>query len=65
LELPELSPGALQLWEWFLELNTGERLPWAEIAAWAMLTHQRLTPDIAHALRRLSLIQQAILNKPE
>lgn len=64
LELPELSPRLAYLWEWFREVQTGERLTWLEIRSWSEMTGKELTSFEAKVIRRLSFIQFNILNTP-
>jgi hypothetical protein len=64
LVLPELPAAVAHLWEWYLEIQTGERLTFGEIKAWAELTGREIAAHEAKALRSISFAHFSAINQP-
>ena len=58
LELAELPESVQYIWQWFLELQTGEAITYLEIDAWARLNSIELMPREARALMALERLRR-------
>lgn len=58
--MPTLDGLPLLLWEWFLEVQTGERLTWQEIEAWKKATGKVITATEAESVRKISFIHHDV-----
>ena len=58
LELPELPESVQYIWQWFLELQTGEAITDLEIDAWARLNSIERMPRELQALMALERLRR-------
>jgi hypothetical protein len=57
LQLPPIPAAVAYLWEWFREVQNGDRLKWQELSAWSKLSGKDISSIEAQAIRSLSFIQ--------
>lgn len=55
-EQPDFPEELRYIWEWYLEIRTGDPLTFTEIKSWAELTHQPLLVWEVDLLRTLDRI---------
>lgn len=60
LEVPDPPQELMYLWEWFLQLFSGQPLTFSELHAWMQVTRTRVEPWEVEAIRSLERVLRSV-----